>query len=254
MLEEVAAHYPAEMVAGQRRDIPRIAFHIQTAIKVAPTKPLKELTICDLGGGVGLFSVGCAAVGFGNVVLVDDFGDAINAQIGMSVIDLHKRYGVHVLSRDIVAVGMDGLSNQLDVVTCFDSMEHWHNSPKALFHDVSTRLIGGGCFFLGVPHCVNLRKRITVPLGYGRWSTLSDWYDVPVFRGHVREPDVGDLRYIANDMGLENVKVFGRNWLAYASPSGAIRIASNVVDYPLRLFPSLCSDIYMCAWKPRAAK
>ena len=42
---------------------------------------------------------------------------------------------------------------------------------------------------VGVPNCVNLRKRLTVPLGRGKWSPMADWYEQPSFRGHVREPD-----------------------------------------------------------------
>jgi SAM-dependent methyltransferase len=44
-------------------------------------------------------------------------------------------------------------------------MEHWHRSPKALFHEALTWLRPGGLLVIGVPNCVNLRKRLTVPLG-----------------------------------------------------------------------------------------
>ena len=74
-----------------------------------------------------------------------------------------------------------------------------------------------GLFVLGVPNRVNLRKRVFVPFGYGKWSSMKDWYESPVFRGHVREPDVDDLRYIARDLHLRDWQVFGRNWLGYSS-------------------------------------
>ena len=249
----MAAEYPAEMVAAQRRDIPRITFHIQAAIEVAPSKPLNELTICDLGGGIGLFSVGCAVAGFGRVVLVDDFGDAVNRSVGDGVLKLHVTDGVQVFSRDIVDVGMNGLPEKLDVVTSFDSMEHWHRSPKALFRQVAARLTPDGGFLLGVPNNVNLRKRISVPFGYGQWSSMQDWYEPDQFRGHVREPNVADLRYIAKDMGLDEVKVFGRNWLGRGSSNGAIRWCTRIIDRPLSMFPSLCSDIYMSGRKTMSA-
>jgi hypothetical protein len=79
----------------------------------------------------------------------------------------------------------------------------------------------GGLFFLGVPNCVFLRKRITVPLG--KWSSMDEWYERETFGGHIREPDVGHLRYIARDLGLGYVRVFGRNWLGYASRHGWAR-------------------------------
>ena len=102
-----------------------------------------------------------------------------------------------------------------DVITSFDSMEHWHHSPKRLFQEVMRVLKPSGRFILGVPNCVNLRKRLTVPFGFGKWSSIDDWYEQETFRGHVREPDVEDLRYIANDMGLMELQILGRNWMAY---------------------------------------
>jgi SAM-dependent methyltransferase len=251
-LDEIAGKYPPDMVAGQRRDIPRIVFHLSAALAAGPKKALHDLSICDLGGGIGLFSIGCAALGFGRVVLVDDFGDQVNQNVGDGVLSLHKDYGVEVVSCDVVGSGMGGLPGEWDVVTSFDSMEHWHRSPKALFREVASRLVPDGGFLLGVPNNVNLRKRISVPLGYGQWSSMQDWYEPDQFRGHVREPNVADLRYIAADMGLHNVKVFGRNWLGCGSSNSAIRWATRLIDVPLRSLPSLCSDIYMLGKKAPA--
>jgi len=145
----------------------------------------------------------------------------------------------------VIQDGLRGVEGDLDVVTSFDSMEHWHHSPKKLFHQAIDRLVPGGLLVLGVPNCVNMRKRITVPLGIGKWSGLEVWYEKDVFRGHVREPDVGDLKYIAEDLALKNVRIFGRNWAGYQSSRRLIRYATTVMDCPLRLVPSLCSDLYM---------
>jgi SAM-dependent methyltransferase len=202
-----------------------------------------------VGGGVGLFSVGCAAAGFKRVVLIDDFRDEINRIAGDSILDLHRKRGIEVLSRDVVAQGL-GAEGPFDAVTSFDSMEHWHHSPKRLFRQIMDALRPGGLFVLGVPNCVNLRKRLTVPLGRGKWSRMADWYEPEVFRGHVREPDVDDLRYIGRDLGLENSRILGRNWLGLLSSNPLMRIATIAADRPLRLFPSLCSDIYLVGKKP----
>jgi SAM-dependent methyltransferase len=197
-----------------------------------------------------MFSVGCAAVGFRSVMLIDDFRDRVNEVAGDDVLELHRGYGVDVCCRDIIEEGMAGLADAFDVVTSFDSMEHWHCSPKELFRDVVSRLTDGGGFLLGVPNCVNLRKRITVPFGYGKWSSIDDWYEQDRFRGHVREPDVADLRYIANDLGLRDVRVFGRNWLGGGSASRLLRLITLLADRPLRMMPALCSDIYVTGKKP----
>ena len=55
------------------------------------------------------------------------------------------------------------LPYDFDVVTSFDNMEYWHNSKKKSFADVG-KLRPGGVFVLGLQNCVNMRKRLTVPL------------------------------------------------------------------------------------------
>ena len=170
-LLSIARRYPAPVIGAQICDIERIAFHILLA---ADSKK-ESLRICDIGGGVGLFSVGCAAVGM-RVVLVDDFSDAVNSQLGDSVLDLHREHGVSIISRDVIREGLDFEPTSFDVVTSFDSMEHWHHSPKPLFRQLLEALKPGGTFILGVPNCVNLRKRLTVPFGHGKWSGMESWY------------------------------------------------------------------------------
>jgi hypothetical protein len=103
----------------------------------------------------------------------------------------------------------------------------------------------GGLFFLRAPNCVILRKRITVPLGVGKWSSMDEWYERERFGGHIREPDDGHLRYIARDLGLGYVRVFGRNWLGYASRHGWVRRSRRWPIARCGPFPFLCSDIYL---------
>jgi 2-polyprenyl-3-methyl-5-hydroxy-6-metoxy-1,4-benzoquinol methylase len=249
VLSNVAHQYPKDLLDAEVLDIPRIAFNIGLALDAVKHKSHTEMELCDLGGGIGLFSVGCAAYGIKRSVLVDDFDDSVYHRVGASILDLHRRFGVEVFARDVVENGIRDIAGTFDVITTFDSMEHWHNSPKRLFHEVMEKLNPGGVFVLGVPNCVNMRKRITVPLGVGKWSGMQDWYDNDKFRGHVREPDVGDLMYIARDMGLTDIKIHGRNWLGYYSANPAILFATKVMDVPLRLKPSLCSDIYVVGRK-----
>jgi len=230
------------MVAGQLADIPRIAFNIKLALNGHGPQ---GLSICDIGGGLGLFSPGCAAIGL-RTTLIDDFADPVNFREGDKLLAVHRRYGVQIISRDVIESGVSDISEQFDIVTSFDSMEHWHHSPKKLFHQVRESLLKpNGRFVLGVPNCVNLRKRLTVPFGIGKWTRMEEWYEQDRFRGHVREPDVSDLHYIARDMRLEDVHVLGRNWLGYSSRFGFVRTATRLADVTLRAFPSLCSDLYL---------
>jgi len=114
-----------------------------------------------------------------------------------------------------------------------------------LFHEAVARLKPRGVFVLGVPNSVNIRKRLSVPLGVGNWSRMEDWYETPTFRGHVREPDASDLRYIARDLGLTDVAILGRTWSAFGEGSLLRRLAGSIVDHGLRLRPSLSAELYL---------
>jgi 2-polyprenyl-3-methyl-5-hydroxy-6-metoxy-1,4-benzoquinol methylase len=251
VLREVAKRYPADLVDGQLMDVDRIHFNIGLAFGAMPHMARDHLSICDLGGGIGLFSVGCAALGVKRSVLIDDFNDTVNHRVGPAVLDLHRSFGVEVHSRDVVSAGIADLDGLFDVISSFESMEHWHNSPKKLFGEVMRKLKPGGAFVLGVPNCVNIRKRVSGLLGRNKWSSMAEWYEKPQFRGHVREPDVDDLYYIARSMGLEKPRIYGRNWLGYFSSNPIVRLVTRIADYPLRLRPQLCSDIALVAFRPR---
>src|SRR3712207_1446801 len=94
LLRSIAMKYPRELVPYQLADVQRIAFHIALVL----LHKGKDVTVCDVGGGIGLFSVGCAAVGM-RTILIDDFDDAVNHRYGPSVLDLHRSYGVEVITR-----------------------------------------------------------------------------------------------------------------------------------------------------------
>ncbi|MCH8164892.1 MAG: class I SAM-dependent methyltransferase [Planctomycetes bacterium] len=244
ILVDLARQYPPALVEGQLSDVRRVAFHI--SLVISEKEPNRR--ICDLGGGIGLFSVGCAALGM-SCVLADDFGDKVNQQYGDEQFALHKKLGVDIVAKDVISERLDFEPESFDAFTCFDAMEHWHHSPKVLFGEIRQALKPCGLFILGGPNCVNLRKRISAPLGIGKWSGMGDWYEKTTFRGHVREPDVDDLQYIADDMKLRNVRILGRNWLGYHSTFKWVRIGMPLFDHALRLLPSLCSDIYLVGQK-----
>jgi 2-polyprenyl-3-methyl-5-hydroxy-6-metoxy-1,4-benzoquinol methylase len=244
-VEALAAEYPGEEADKQRRDVPRILFNLSLALDGLP----QGSRIVDIGGGLGLFSVGAAALGM-RVTLVDDFQDPGNIAIADSILNIHRRVGVEIDCRDVVHETLGFEPASFDVITTFDSIEHWHGSPKGILHQIIEALKPGGRLVIGVPNCVNLRKRLTVPLGRGKWSPMAEWYEQSTFRGHVREPDVGDLLYIARDLRLTNARILGRNWLGYASPTRPIRIATTLSDRLLQHFPTLCADIYLVGYKP----
>ncbi|NWJ41650.1 MAG: methyltransferase domain-containing protein [Geothrix sp.] len=252
LLEGLAREYPPEVAAIRLRDIPRVAFQIEFIKRHQPGAK----TLCDVGGGISLFPLACAALGLETIV-IDNFLDVFHndaldnkrESLFEAAYKIQDKYGVQRVTRDFIIDGLEFSPGSIDVITTIDSLEHWHHSPKKLFRDVMSSLAPGGLFFISVPNCVNLRKRMTVPFGFGKWSGMDAWYEKERFVGHVREPDVDDLRYMAKDMGMRSWEIFGRNWQGYLNRRQWVRAITPVVDVPLQLFPTLCSDLYLVGYK-----
>src|SRR4051812_11720616 len=96
-LAEIAQEYPAALIQRQLQDIDRMAYHLALVQRYG--KPGGR--ICDIGGGVGLFSPGCAALGF-SITLVDDFRDDVNLRTSKDAFAAHDRRGVKIISCDVV--------------------------------------------------------------------------------------------------------------------------------------------------------
>jgi len=205
-------------------------------------------TVVDIGGGWGTFNCALARVGYKSI-LIDDFRDRGFFNENDGRFSMPRDYGVERQCRDVVQDGIEFPPESVDVFTCLDSMEHWHHSPKRLFRQIAKALRPNGYFILAGPNCVNVRKRVSTLLGTSKWTHMSEWYEQEVFRSHVREPNIADLQFIAKDMGLNVVRIIGRNFAGYANPR--LRVVTALVDPVLRLRPSLCSDICLIAQKPR---
>lgn len=204
--------------------------------------------ICDVGGGYGLLAIGCAKLGM-DAVLVEDFYEMEKFGTLDATLELLDEFGVEVKRRDIIADGLDLEPRSFDAIAIFHVLEHLPLSPKPLFHEMVDALRPDGVFVLAGPNAVNLRKRISVPLGTAAWSPMADWYESERFRGHVREPTVRDLRYIAEDLDLGQVAISGRNFLGLASDKPGRSWVTRHIDRVLQLRPELCSDIYLVGQK-----
>jgi 2-polyprenyl-3-methyl-5-hydroxy-6-metoxy-1,4-benzoquinol methylase len=203
-----------------------------------------EAAVADVGGGLGLLAIGCARLGM-RATVIDDLALIEQAGLLPATLEILGREGVEVQRRDVLANGLGLDAESVDAVMFMHVIEHLPISPKTLLHEMRDALRPGGVLMIAAPNCVNLRKRITVPVGRGAWSRMEDWYETPSFGGHVREPDLSDLEYIARDLQLRDVEIHGRNFLGFASPSPRRRLFSRIIDPVLRKRPSLCSDLYM---------
>ena len=73
LLHRLAEEYPEGLRGAQHQDVERIAFHIELVVRRKGT----DCALVDVGGGIGLFTVGCAALGLRST-LVDDFADEVH--------------------------------------------------------------------------------------------------------------------------------------------------------------------------------
>lgn len=246
LLDEEYSSYPQDLRWLIDNNRMRLIWQIE---KVCTTVP-KGGKVIDMGGGIIPFMVICQKIGY-DTYLLDDFDDnAYKNKSADKILESISSAGVNIISGNMFDDSVShAYKNSYDMVTTHDSIEHWHNSPKDIFCSLWEKMNENGVLWIGAPNCVNLRKRITVPFGKGKWSTMSDWYEEKTFRGHVREPDVSDYRYIANDLGAKKVKIEGKNWLGYRNNRKFVRKVIPYADGVMQIFPSICSDIYLYAWK-----
>lgn len=249
LLEGILQQYPGLLRRHLAASIPAHAWHIDLVRSAVGD----HATVVDVGGAVSLFSVGCAQVGMTAILMDDQFGDPFDRAVAAAKREALEGVivpsGVQIVRRDIGRDGIGLLPESVDAITSFGVLEHLHDSPKDSLHEMWKALRPDGLLLIGTPNCANLMKRIRAVRGKAKWSRMQDWYERPVFRGHVREPDVEDLLYIARDLGIEDVAVLGRNWMGLDNPNPWLRRTARAADRLLRLRPQLCSDIYLVGRK-----
>lgn len=191
----------------------------------------------------GELSCALVAMGFRSI-MIDDFRNP-------GYFDSDKRhampvdYGVESIQRDAAQEGVDFPPESVDAFVSLHSIEHWHRGPKKALDTMMDALKPGGLLLLAGPNANDFAKRITVPLGLAEWAPFEEWYAQPVYRSHVHELTVRDLRRIAEDLRLVDVSIFGTCVSGLLSPSRLVRAIMRPLDYLFRLRPSLCTEIYL---------
>lgn len=233
-MDALILRYPEDLRADLRQDAPRMIEHA--------TWVRESRSVLDLGGGFTPFAPLFGMLG-ARAAVVDTFDHELFERADLK--RLMDELPVELVTMD--AAGGFPLpfeDGSFDAITSFDSLEHWHHSPRRLFAELRRVAQPGAVFVLGVPNAVNIRKRFAVLAGKTNWSRFEDWYEPDVFLGHVREPVVRDLEKMSAELGLEPSTIVGRNWLG--ARRGVLgRAVTSVVDLPLRARPSLCANLYL---------
>ena len=219
--------------------------------------------LVDLGCGLSLFGLLCRVFGM-EVSLVDDFGGGGGIQTGSAaenvplLVWMKQSHGVKIFSQDFLKTPLPFPDKSVDVISCFHSLEHWHHSPRPLFSEINRVLRPGGALILATPNAANLRKRLFLLAGKTNFPELTEWYHEgdPVFRGHVREPILRDLKTLLRWNDFQIAGVWGRNFIGADSlslsflPKPVVRFLARASSGLLRHFPTLCSDLHIVGKKP----
>jgi SAM-dependent methyltransferase len=243
-LSEVILRFPAPLQPSLRAQLPRVLFEAGL-VGHAPQAP-GGARLVDLGAGLSLLPLACAHLGW-QVTCVDD----LHVDYAGYAFEVHRALGLAVEQADLLSWNPPPATG-LHAAVCIDVLEHLHHSPRPLLTRVAAALAPGGRLVLGAPNAVNLRKRLAVPLGVSAWSRLPDWWQPDRFHGHVREPTLPELRWMAQAVGLEVEAVYGRSF-AGLSQGGLAGLAARVLELPLRALPQLASDLYLVAQRPAAS-
>src|SRR5262249_54584271 len=115
-LDQVLALYPEPLRSVERADLARQRFHLEQIYRPGAR-------IADLGGGIGLLSPACAALGM-TAWLVDDLRDPVNQSYPIDELGVHRSGRVRGLAIPVAAFGKHFAGPSLDLVTCLASVAH----------------------------------------------------------------------------------------------------------------------------------
>jgi len=186
---------------------------------------------------------------YDKVYVIDDFVDYKDLDRWQKfTYNLMKKNKVKSIKKDLSDVNNLNIDFKNTSVICtFNFIEHLHNSPKRLFKKCLKEIKYNAPICIGTPNSNNLRKRFSAIFGNYSWSNFEEYWDDYPFRGHVREPSVSDLNEIVQRLGYTKYQNYGRNWLGLYSSNKLINSSTKIFDSLLKLFPTLCSDIYVVA-------
>jgi SAM-dependent methyltransferase len=216
---------------------PRLGLHSELAFQSGGS-------LIDVGSGFSPFGLAMQLAGM-SAVMMDRFDYPVDHWLDSEQIaKTLKEQGVVLVKADLEREFPFGDDSQ-DVITCFAVIEHFHNSPASLFGNIRRALKPKGKFIFSCPNSVNLRKRLAVLLGRSNYAPVQQIWESPRYHGHVREPNLAEMVWMAEQSKFKVLKTLGMNGAGVQNYG----LITAIVDPFLRLFPTLCSDLYVICEK-----
>jgi len=173
----------------------------------------KGSRILDIGGGMGV-NLLCLHRMMGTALqlfLVDRFQEyADDNPMGpwTTGLQLMQQAAISVTNQDFwddYSLRYD--SDQFDLVTCFDVIEHFPGHPLRLLGEVKRILRPEGAFILGGPNAIALNRRIKLLVGMHPYIAFQGWCSAK-YIGHFREYSAKEYQQLLEMAGLECVETY----------------------------------------------
>jgi 2-polyprenyl-3-methyl-5-hydroxy-6-metoxy-1,4-benzoquinol methylase len=158
--------------------------------------------ILDAGCGSGMTAMVLREMGHSSVRTVDipdyDVTDFMGRDAYLAL------FGLRIEKCDLMEDPLPAADESIDVVSCNDTIEHLHGSPKSFLKEAMRVLKPGGRIIISTPNAVSLRHRMALVRGITNYPKIESYYESGnPYRGHVREYTMSDLRFVLQAAGFD---------------------------------------------------
>jgi SAM-dependent methyltransferase len=167
-------------------------------------------SVLDVGGYISIYPVVLKLLGM-KVTVLDSypqrrFGEFERDRI-LGVLDkVHRRVGIDVIEGDVYSTTVG--SSSFSVVSAFEVIEHFVDSPRPILEKISDALVSGGRFVCTVPNIASLGQRVRALRGGSVLPSYAEFWksDCP-FAGHRREMTMKEVHWMIEQAGFVDVHV-----------------------------------------------
>jgi len=162
-----------------------------------------------------------------------------------------KEMGISLINEPIESVKLK--ENTFDASLLIDILEHSLN-PRTLLNRAISALKANGLLLIETPNSLALAKKALLLIGKSNYPDVRFiYFNIGMYRGHVREYTVSELKHICEQSGIMKVKVKLINSTTKSSiceSRGFRKTFSKLYDLTSAILPNLRDTIIIFGRKP----
>jgi SAM-dependent methyltransferase len=162
-----------------------------------------------------------------------------------------KEMDIQLINEPIESARLE--ENAFDAVLLIDVIEHSLN-PRTLLNRAISALKANGLLLIETPNSVALVKRVLSLMGKSSYPSVGFiYFNVGMYRGHVREYTVSELEYMLKQNGIMSVKVKMANSATKSlicESRGFRKTLLKLYDLTSDILPNLRDTIIIFGRKP----